>query len=168
MTGKLKIKLDLDFGQPKGSLSAKVQDDWEVKNQTWLTTRKEVYGNKTFSSHKSLNFVAWCTRWRNSTLGDKIVSSTNGGSRIVLATKYFCRLILSTFSDECFRRLNSIWRQISFCHLKIICRRNMICRPKNYRRQNLFLSPNNLYARKFISSPIEFLATKLFFVFPTC
>jgi hypothetical protein len=35
----------------------------------------------------------------------KIVSLTNVGSRIVLATKYFCRLILSTFSDEFFRRL---------------------------------------------------------------
>ena len=93
----------------------------------------------------------------------KIVSSTNVGSRIVLATKYFCRLILSTFSYECFHRLNSIWRQIYFCRLKIIC------------RQNLFLSPNNLYVRKFISSPIEFQATKhfvancfLFFFFSTC
>ena len=27
MASKLKIKLDLDFGQPKGSLSVKVQDD---------------------------------------------------------------------------------------------------------------------------------------------
>jgi hypothetical protein len=33
MTGKLKIKLDLNFGQPKRFLSTKVWDDWQVKNQ---------------------------------------------------------------------------------------------------------------------------------------
>ena len=33
MTGKLKIQLDLGFGQPKWFPSAKVQDDWQVKNQ---------------------------------------------------------------------------------------------------------------------------------------
>jgi hypothetical protein len=34
MIVKLKIKLDLSFGQPKGFLSAKVQDNWQVKNKT--------------------------------------------------------------------------------------------------------------------------------------
>jgi hypothetical protein len=33
MTGKLKIQLDLDFGQPKWFPSVKVQNDWQVKNQ---------------------------------------------------------------------------------------------------------------------------------------
>jgi hypothetical protein len=33
MTGKLKIKLGLGFGQPKGFLSAKVQDDWQIKKK---------------------------------------------------------------------------------------------------------------------------------------
>ena len=31
---KLKTKLDLGFGQPKGFLSAKVQDDWQLENKT--------------------------------------------------------------------------------------------------------------------------------------
>ena len=31
MTGKLKNQLDLGFGQPKGFLSAKVQDDCQAK-----------------------------------------------------------------------------------------------------------------------------------------
>ena len=39
MTGKSKIKLDLGFGQPKKFLSAKVQDDWQVKKQTRLVLR---------------------------------------------------------------------------------------------------------------------------------
>jgi hypothetical protein len=31
---KLKIQLDLGLGQPKRFLSAKAQDDWQVKNST--------------------------------------------------------------------------------------------------------------------------------------
>ena len=31
MTGKLKNELDLGFGQPTWFLSAKVQNDWQVK-----------------------------------------------------------------------------------------------------------------------------------------
>jgi hypothetical protein len=31
---KSKIQLDLDFGQPQWFLSAKAQDDWQVKNPT--------------------------------------------------------------------------------------------------------------------------------------
>ena len=36
MTGKLKTKHDLGFGQPKGFLSAEVQDDWQVKKSISL------------------------------------------------------------------------------------------------------------------------------------
>ncbi len=71
----------------------------------------------------------------------KIISSTNVGSRKVLATKYFCRLIVSTFSDECFRRL-------------------LISSPKYYLVTNLFLSPKVDLATKHNSLPKVDLATK--------
>ena len=87
---------------------------------------------------------------------------TNAGSQKVLVMKYFCHLIVLTFSDECFCCLNSICRQIYFCRQKFICRRNIIHRPKIYRRRNLVLSLNNLYARNFISPPIDFQATNHF------
>ena len=90
----------------------------------------------------------------------KIVSSTNVGSRIVLATKYFCRLIVSTFSNECFRRLNIIWRRIYFCCQKLICRRNIILRPKIYRRRNLVLQLNNIQVTNLFLSPKVDLSTK--------
>ena len=87
---------------------------------------------------------------------------TNAGSQKVLVMKYFCHLIVLTFSDECFCCLNSICRRIYFCRQKFICRRNIIHRPKIYRRRNLVLSLNNLYARNFISPPIDFQATNHF------
>ena len=75
----------------------------------------------------------------------KIVSSTNVGSRIVLATKYFCRLILSTFSDEFFRRL-------------------LISSPKYYLATNFFSSPKVHLSTKHGSSPKKLQAMKLIFV----
>ena len=75
----------------------------------------------------------------------KIVSSTNAGRRIVLATKYFCRLILSTFSDERFHRL-------------------FISSPKQYLAKNLFLSPKEHLSTKYGSSPKKLKAMKLIFV----
>ena len=90
----------------------------------------------------------------------KIVSSTNVGSRKVLATKYFCRIIVSTFSDERFRRLNIIWRRIYFCRQKLICRLNIIRRPKIYRRRNLILQLNNIQAMNLFLSPKVDLSTK--------
>jgi hypothetical protein len=34
MTGALKNQLNLGFGQPKRFLSTRVQDDWQVKKET--------------------------------------------------------------------------------------------------------------------------------------
>ena len=113
-------------------------------------TRKQVCGNKTFCRAKvsisSLDVHV---------LGDeiihqvtKIVSSTNVGHGIVLARKYFCyfcRLILSTFSDECFCRL-------------------LILLPKQYLATNLFLSPKDHLSTKHGSSRKKLQVTKLIFV----
>ena len=110
-----------------------------------LTTRKQVYGNKTFC-HTKVSISSL------DVLGDeivhqatKIVSSTNVGSRIVLATKYFCRLILSTFRDEFFRRL-------------------LISSPKQYLATNFFSSPKVHLSTKHDSSPKKLQMTKLIFV----
>jgi hypothetical protein len=46
MTGKLKIQLDSDLGQPKRFLSIKVQNGWQVKKEEEEEEEVHIYNNR--------------------------------------------------------------------------------------------------------------------------